>query len=93
LGQNRRHPPTNDEDRDKQKVERAKQLIKDLVEDDDPDATAFVIELSEHLPDHASMNQDERWLGIAKQSTIKCFTALGARGIIELVDKLFSKIW
>jgi len=89
---NRRHPP-NDKDRDKHKVERAKQLIKDLVEDDDPDATAFIIELSEHLPDHDAMDQDERWLGIAKQSAIKCFTALGARGIIELADKLFSKIW
>jgi len=86
----------DEDDQFRRKVERAQQIIKNLVENDDPDAIEFVTDLFEHLPETDSIDQNswnKRWIDTAQRCGVKFLTSLSARAIAELAEKLFSKIW
>jgi len=78
-------------DINRQKVERAKLIIKGQMDRDDPDTYEFVRGLLEKFPEVASMDKsswDEVWAGLAKRDCIRFGISAVAKLFRELAEKL-----
>jgi len=77
------------------KVDRAKQIIKEQVEKNDPDTSEFVKGLLEQYPDIASISDkrwNERWAGTAKRDLIKFGIKFGVSVVAKLVREFAEKL-
>lgn len=75
----------------RKKVERAKQLIKNQIESNDPDTVKFINELFERFPEINSMKQkawEDRWEVVATQNITKFVMTVIDKIVRELAEKL-----
>jgi len=75
----------------KKKVERAKQIINNQIESDDPDTVEFIKDLFERFPEIDSMSQsawNDRWARVAKLDFTKFVMTVVDKIVRELAEKL-----